>query len=503
MRVARRTFLASTMASLAAPAVLRLAFADAAQYALKLHHSFSSVSSVHDKFLAPWSRQVEAQSGGRIRIDLYPSMQLGGAPAQLFDQARDGIADIVLAAPSTTPGRFPKIEMFELPFVPSRRALVSSKAIEDFGHANLMDEFRDVHPICFSCSDRGVVHSNRPIHTIEEMHDLRLHVQTRFAGDAVHALGAAAVPMPSAQLPLAITRHVIDGCVDPWQLVPALKLNDLLKAHTEFADSSLSSTTFVLAMNKASYDRLPRELKAVIDANSGQPTAGMAGAMWDLQAAAVADMVAQRGDPITTLLPEAVAHWRKATEPVIDAWQKSMKEQKTDGGKLLASAHALMAKYVNEPEPQPAQVPQPEQVSEPAQPSQPQLPAQAKADVNTMPKPDAPSPAPARPVAPAAPTTMAARPVATPTASAAPHAPAPMKPLTSPAHAATPMKPPRAQMASSPVASPAPATVPSAPAGNPAPVTASSAPVVNPVPVPAPAAPVVKPPLPKTLDIPL
>src|ERR1700680_709889 len=105
MRVARRTFLASTMAAVAAPAVMRVAWADAPQFSLKLHHSFSSVSSVHDKFLAPWSRQVEAQSGGRIRIDLFPSMQLGGAPAHLFDQARDGIADIVLAAPSTTPGR--------------------------------------------------------------------------------------------------------------------------------------------------------------------------------------------------------------------------------------------------------------------------------------------------------------------------------------------------------------------------------------------------------------
>jgi hypothetical protein len=336
-----------------------------------------------------------------------------------------------------------------------------------------------------------VVHSNRAIHTIDEMHGLRLHVQTRFAGDAVHALGAAAVPMPSVQLPLAITQHVIDGCIDPWQLVPALKLNDLLKAHTEFADSSLSSTTFVLAMNKASYDRLPRELKAVIDANSGQPAAGMAGAMWDLQAAAVADMVAQRGDPITTLLPEAVAHWRKATEPVIEAWQKSMKEQKTDGGKLLSSAHALMAKYVNEPEPQPAQVPQPEQVSEPVQPSQPQLPAQAKADVNTMPKLDVPSPASAKP---AAPTPPAAKPTVTPTASAAAQAPAPMKPLTSPAHTATPVKPPP---------QPVQAAAPPPPSTSPAPVTASSAAVVNPVPVPAPAVPVAKPPPPKTLDIPL
>ena len=105
MRWTRRAFIASTLALLATPAILRRARADALQLTLKLHHSFSAVSAVHEKFLAPWARKVEADSGGRIRIDLFPSMQLGGAPAHLFDQARDGVADIVWAVPSATPGR--------------------------------------------------------------------------------------------------------------------------------------------------------------------------------------------------------------------------------------------------------------------------------------------------------------------------------------------------------------------------------------------------------------
>src|SRR5580704_5291860 len=436
MRVARRTFLASIIASVAAPAVMRVAFADAPQFSLKLHHAFSSVSSAHDKFLAPWARQIEAQSGGRIRIDLFPSMQLGGAPADLFDQARDGVVDMAWAQPSTTPGRFPKIEAFELPFVPSSRALVSSKAVDDYARANLADEFHEVHPICFSCSDRGVLHTNRRVHTVEEIRDLRLHVQTRFAVEAVHWLGAVAVPMPSAQLPLAIAQHVVDGGVDPWNMVPTFKLNDLLKTHTEFADLSLSTTTFVLAMNRAAYDKLPRDPKTVIDNTSGQPAATIAGAMWDVQAAAVIDMVSGRGDPITTLLPEAVARWRKATEPVVEAWLKDMKEHKVDGGKLLANARALLAKYANEPEPQPSQ---------PARASQP---AEAKAETTTPPKVEATSstPTPPKPT-----------PAAKPAASAA--APAP-----------------------------APAVKPAAPIAQPAPTTASATPAPSPAPAPPPAA---------------
>ena len=163
------------------PAILRRARADAPQLTLKLHHSFSAVSAVHEKFLAPWARKVEADSGGRIRIDLFPSMQLGGAPAHLFDQARDGVADIVWAVPGATPGRFAKSEAFELPFVLSHRALVNSKALEDFAAANLQDEFREFHPLCFSCRDHGVLHTARAIKSIEDLKGLRLHVPNRLA----------------------------------------------------------------------------------------------------------------------------------------------------------------------------------------------------------------------------------------------------------------------------------------------------------------------------------
>ena len=419
MAVGRRAFLASTVASLAAPAFVRAARGAAAQFALKLHHALSSVSCAHANFLAPWARTVEAQSGGRIRIDIFPSMQLGGQPAELFDQARDRIADIVWAMPSKTPGRFPKIELFELPFVPSRRALVSSKAIEDFSAENLKDEFREVHPICFSCADRGIVHSNRPVQTVADVKELRLDVRTRFAGEALQALGARAVPMPSAQLPLAITRRVVDGCVIPWHMVPALKLNELLKTHTDFADYSLSTTTFVLAMNKAAYENLPVELKKVIDDNSGQLAAGMAGAMWDLQAGAVADMVSRRGDPIVTLEPQAVAHWRKATEPVIGAWRKQMKERKIDGEKLLASARSLFEKYANEPEPQPPQPPQPRQTAQPPQ---------AKANGTSPPKIEVPPATGSKTLATPAPAATPAAPIVKP----APGAASPLKALDIP-----------------------------------------------------------------------
>jgi TRAP-type transport system periplasmic protein len=392
MRQSRRAFLASILTSIATPAVLR-ARADAPQTTLKLHHAFSAVAAVHDKFLAPWARKVEADCGNRIRIDLFPSMQLGGAPAQLFDQARDGMADIVWATPSANPGRFPGSEAFELPFVLSHRALVNSKALADFAAANLQDEFREFHPLCFCCRDPGVLHTARAINSIGDLKGLRLHAPNRLAGESVRMLGAQGVSMPTSQVPMALSARAIDGCLDPWDAVPGLRLDDSIKHHTDFADAALSSAIFVLAMSNQAYERLSREAKSAFDDNSGQVAASMAGAMWDLEAKAVAGAARDRGEAVVVIGGNDLTHWRKATEPVIAAWQKQMKERRLDGGKLLADVHALVSKYADEPEPQAPQTarrPEPpaEQkiVTEPPPES-----AQPKPEAFTRPKADAPA----------------------------------------------------------------------------------------------------------------
>jgi TRAP-type transport system periplasmic protein len=426
MRWTRRTLVVSTLASLATPAILRLACADTPQITLKLHHAFSAVSPAHDKFLAPWARKLEADSAGRIRIDIFPSMQLGGAPAQLFDQARDGVADIAWAMTDAAPGRFPTCEMFELPFVLSHRALVNSKAIEDFA-PQLQDEFHEVRPLGFSCRDRGVLHTPRAIKSIADLKGLRLHVPNRLAGEAVRTLGAHGVSAPALQVPVALSAHAIDGCLDPWDAVPGLRLGDGLKNHTDFAEHALSSTTFVLAMNKQSYERLPRDLKTVIDDNAGQPAASLAGAMWDIEAKAVAGMARDRGDLVLVMSAEETAPWRKAAEPVVAAWQKQMKERKLDGGKLLAALEASLAKYAEEPEPDAPQPVRPAEdvVAEPQQPAG--TTGQIKPEGFTRPRADAPSaevaaqPAPRlRPSTAPAPTVSAAPPPPAPTPVPAP-----------------------------------------------------------------------------------
>jgi TRAP-type C4-dicarboxylate transport system substrate-binding protein len=346
MTVSRRKFLAASGAALAAPAIARPAFAQA-QVTLKLHHFLPPVSNGHRRMLAPWASAIEKDSGGRIKIDIFPSMQLGGTPPQLYDQARDGVVDIVWTLPGSTAGRFPSTEVFELPFIGARRGIVNARASQEFASTHLAKETGDIKLLSYWSHDHGLIHANKAVKTMEDLKGLKLRSPHRLAGEALKALGATAIPMPIPQVPESLAQRVIDGAVVPWEVVPAIKLDELVKFHTEIPGSpTFYTASFFLAMNKAKYDGLPADLKAVIDKNSGMAFAELAGNMWDTAGAEVLERVKKRGgNTFTTITEDEKARWIKTTQPVVDGWVNQVKDRGLDGRKLIEEARALVAKY--------------------------------------------------------------------------------------------------------------------------------------------------------------
>lgn len=347
--IARRHFLKVAGTAVAMPALGRAAGAQAPEVTLKMHHFLPAVANGHAKFLKPWADKVMSESGGRIKIDIFPAMQLGGTPPQLYDQARDGVADLVWTLPGNTPGRFPAIEAIELPFVANKRALVNSRAVADLAGTHFANDFREVKPICLWAHDHGLIHANKAIKTADDLKGLKLRFPTRLAGEALKALGVNAIGMPIPQVPEALAQKVIDGCVVPWEVVPSIKVQELVKYHTEIPGSpTLYVASFILAMNKARYESLSPEAKKVIDANSGIVASEMAGKMWDAEAVNVSNMVkARSGNSISVLDEGEAAKWRVTTKPVIDAWLKQMKDKGLDGDKILADLNAALAKHAS------------------------------------------------------------------------------------------------------------------------------------------------------------
>jgi TRAP-type transport system periplasmic protein len=342
----RRTVLLGMTGAVAAPYVITSANAQPV-VTLKLHHFLPPVSNGHAKMLVPWSKKIEDDSQGKIKINIFPSMQLGGTPPQLYDQAKDGVVDIVWTLPGSTPGRFPTTEVFELPFICAHRGIVNARAAQEFSDTFLKDsEVKDVKLLSYWAHDGGHIHANKPIKTMEDMHGLRLRNPTRLAGEALKALGATSVGMPVPQVPQSLAQKVIDGAVIPWEVVPAVKVHELVKYHTEINGTpALYSTSFFLAMNKAKYDGIPADLRAIIDKNSGMAFAELAGNMWDTEAKNIREMVIKRGNVVSEISAEEKARWIKATAPVYDAWIAEMKGKGIDTAPLIAAAKGLIAKY--------------------------------------------------------------------------------------------------------------------------------------------------------------
>ena len=274
-------------------------------------------------------------------------MQLGGAPPQLYDQARDGVVDLVWTLPGNTPGRFPVSETFELPFVPHRKAVPNSRALQEFAEAHMKDEFKEVHPICFWAHDHGLIHANKSVKVMEDLKGLKLRFPTRLAGEALRALGATAIGMPIPQLPESLAQRVIDGAVVPWEVVPS---DESARARQEpHGDPRFPDPLYrhLRARDEQGEVRGPaggpqagdrRELGPGRRRHGGQGLGRPGGRR-------VSNGEGPREQIIYVLTAEEAARWRKATEPVIENWLKTTKERGLDGQKLLDDARAAIKKH--------------------------------------------------------------------------------------------------------------------------------------------------------------
>ncbi|MEO3431397.1 TRAP transporter substrate-binding protein [Pelagibius sp. CAU 1746] len=320
--------------------------AAAQEVTLRIHQFLPPQAPVPKNFIAPWAEKVEKESGGRIKFELYPAMQLGGKPPALYDQARDGVVDIVWTLPGYTPGRFPGTEAFELPFMPAS-AEATSQAAWRFYEKYLTDEFKDVHLIAMHVHGPGLLHvKGDGVTKLEDMQGLKLRGPTRQANALLSALGATPVGMPVPAMPEALSKGVIDGTVIPWEVTAPLKVAELVDSHTDFAGPrGLYTSTFVFAMNKAKYDSLPGDLKAVIDANSGLETSRWVGRVMDEGDAPGIAIAKKSGNKMITLDEAEVARWKAAAAPLADQWIEEMNAKGYDGAAMVSDAKALIAEY--------------------------------------------------------------------------------------------------------------------------------------------------------------
>jgi TRAP-type transport system periplasmic protein len=321
--------------------------AAAQEITLKIHHFLPPKGTIQAQVFEPWCEKIGKESGGKLKCQIYPAMQLGGTPPQLFDQARDGVADIVWTLPTYQAGRFSKSEVFELPFM-AKNAESGSPAFWDYVQKNAMDEFRGVRVLALHLHDGSLLHfSSKRVTGMDELKGLKVRAPTRIGTKLLTAIGAAPVQMPVPQVTESLAKGVIDGAMVPWEVAPALKLQEVTKYHLDTAPGvpKMSNSIFVIAMNQAKYDGLPPELKKVLDANTGLEWSKQIGKVFDGTTVGAKKLAADAGGVFDTLTQAEYDRWKKATEAVDKEWIGEVGAKGANGAALLEDARAMIKKY--------------------------------------------------------------------------------------------------------------------------------------------------------------
>ena len=343
MSLTRKSFL--NMVGAAAFAIGSGTAALAQEVTLNLHQFLPAQANVPKLVLDVWADNVEEASGGRIKVDRYPSMQLGGRPPELMDQAIDGVADIVWTVVGYTPGRYPSTEVFELPFMMTDARAMSSAYWQMFEKHMKDTEFKDVHILGTWVHGPGMIHVNKEVNTPADMAGLKIRGGSRTVNSLLEKMGSTPVGMPVPAVPEGLSKGVIDGTTIPWEVTAALKVPELVGNHTEFEGNALYTLTFVLAMNKDRYESLPADLQKVIDDNSGLEFSIFAGGTQADSDGPARQAAVDNGNNIVTVSGDDLEAWRAAAQPIYDEWVADMESKGIDGQALIDEARALMDAY--------------------------------------------------------------------------------------------------------------------------------------------------------------
>ena len=314
---------------------------------LKVHHFWPPGAMPPSKILQPWCDKLAADSNNRLKCQIYPAMQLGGTPGQLIDQAKDGVADVVFTLPGYTAGRYPVMEVFELPFI-TRSAAAGSQAAWEYYEKYAKKEFAAVHPLMFAVHDDGYLHTReKQVKVLADLKGMKLRAPTRMTNKLLAALGATPVAMPLPQLPEAVSKGVVDGFLLPWEVIPSVKLHEMVKFDTETDPQrpALYTAVFVLAMNPAKYASLPADLKAVVDKNSYAALSASAGKIWDESQAPGRAAAKSHGNQFYTIPGSELDNWIKVSAPLYDEWTAEMDKRGMVGKTMLQDARAMLGKY--------------------------------------------------------------------------------------------------------------------------------------------------------------
>jgi TRAP-type C4-dicarboxylate transport system substrate-binding protein len=267
--------------------------------------------------LEPWAKEIEARTGGRIKVETFDGTTPLGGVADQASNVKSGKSDIALGLRGAEGGKFPGSSLIELPFlVPD--AARGSKALWDlYKDGTLAREYADYKVLALFVHNPGLVHTkDKPVRLPGDMKGLRLRSPNNTVSEALRTIGAEPLVLQVNEIPPAFEAGRLDGIVTNWGN-PISRFNDYVKHHTELM---FYTSAFFILMNKERYEGLPPDLRAAIDETTGDIWVAKFGDYWNKWDAPVRGGANAPGHEIIVPTASEMSAWRGALAPVTDKY---------------------------------------------------------------------------------------------------------------------------------------------------------------------------------------
>ncbi len=313
---------------------------------LLVHHFLSPKSPAHAKFITPWAKNLEKMSKGKIKVEIFPSMSMGGKPNELYKQVRDGSADIVWTVAGYTPGVFPRTEVYELPTVHRGDAVATNTAIKE-NFDLIKDDYKKVKPLMIHVHAGNAIHTtDKKVTSLEDVKGMKLRTPSRVGAWHIEAMGAEPVGMPLPAFPQALSKKAIDGGLIPFEVFPPFKFHQLTKYSAEGKNGDRFGTSvFLFLMNKKKFNNLSKELQGYIEKSVNMAATKQVGQTWmNVEKPGMKMQANSKDSEIVKISDEQMAKFNEVGQKVVDRWVKEAKKKGIDGQKLVDKAREAINK---------------------------------------------------------------------------------------------------------------------------------------------------------------
>jgi len=270
--------------------------------------------------MGKFCEEVNKKLAGKVEITQYPAGTLLKAP-QMAAGVASGVADMGLAHCSYSRGRFPVMELTELPLGASS-SFILTHVINDFYDKFKPKEWDAYHPLIFSASTPSTIQTlKKPVKTLEDLKGMKIRGTGR-SGDVVKALGATTTPIEMMDMYESLKRGVIDGNMGPYEQLKSFRTGEVLKYHS-VAWQAGSGYTFYVIFNKNKWNSLPKEAQKVID-ETAKTYIDIWAVEWNKTDLDGKEFFDKQGGQTIPIPDTEIQRWVKAVQPVIDDYKKDM-----------------------------------------------------------------------------------------------------------------------------------------------------------------------------------